>query len=170
MKMKMEVNENISADSTLTRQVSSQDSLNSAITEANAMSASDTLTIQINVNPLTLTGSSTAINTAGVLTIEPSDNEPVTINGAGWWNAIVVLSCQQLNLNSLIIQSTSCRGASGCLGAGGGLLIANVSEAIGYSPKWTDTPPNVILSNVSFLHCSAIGGRCVEHWSRWWWR
>ncbi len=158
----MKVSEKKSTDGTSTIQVNSLSSFNNTITNnANAMGASDNLTIQITVSTLTLDGNLTPINTAGMLTIEAADDSnPVTIDGQGWWHGLVVLSCQQLNLNSLIFKSTSCRGAPGCLGAGGGLLIANVSSANGangYSPN-CDSAPNVILSDVSFLNCSAIGG------------
>ncbi|MGB3827140.1 MAG: hypothetical protein WA962_00020 [Ornithinimicrobium sp.] len=116
---------------------------------------------------LMLTGDIPTINTAAAqLTIQSQDpNSPVIIDGKGEYRGFVVLS-GMVQLNNLNIANAVAKGATGCLGAGGGLFVANVLPARTgkpptnpYSPRRNQSPNAIVyLKNVTFTGCAAYGG------------
>ncbi|MEY4546104.1 MAG: hypothetical protein RL685_2299 [Pseudomonadota bacterium] len=130
------------------------------ITQINAVNASSgTVAVAID-STLTLQGQLPAINTAGTFEIG-AESGSATLDGAGTYSGFVILS-GTVSLSNLTIQNMKAQGANGCLGAGAGLLVANVSSANTppngnpYQPR--GSVPNVTLSGVTFSNCQAIGG------------
>ena len=141
----------------LTLTVSSTDELNSAIIKANStQSSSDQSSIEINSN-ITLSADILPINTKGTLYIESSMNTAAKIDGANKYKGFTVLN-GIVSLTSLNIQNMVSQGLPGCMGAGGGLFVANTT---GY-PSATQYAPNVTLTKVNFTGCSAYGGNNVD--------
>lgn len=149
-----------------TNAVTTVDELNTKIAIANALSSGESLTIQI--QGLTLNGDITPINTAGSVTIEAATDDPVTLNGLYTppppappvqYRGFMVLS-GNVTLSNLNLTNMVAQGSNGCLGAGGGLFVANLPACSPYGIKGSAS--SVTLSNVSFSNCSALGGSVTD--------
>jgi hypothetical protein len=143
---------------TQTQDASCLSQLNTVIeSQANTLQAGQSLTISLQPldSTLTLTGNITPINTSGSVTIQPSGTDTVTLDGSGSYPGFVVMSGTVI-LNDLNIQNMKSTGAPGSMGAGGGLLIANLTDSSGYTVA--GCPSFVTLSNVNFSNCIAQGG------------
>lgn len=147
------------------------EALNELITKlVNPMSADETLTISINAGQLLLTADITPIVTKGTLTIGPDDGVPtVTVDGNNQYRGFVVTS-GTVTLKNMVIKNMFSEAASGCMAAGAGLFVANVSTANAKPPAYTysdetpiDKSASVHLINVSFEHCQVQGGSVTNY-------
>ncbi|KAF0810917.1 hypothetical protein A167_00404 [Alcanivorax sp. S71-1-4] len=140
--------------------VSSSQELNEQITSnANALGAGDSLTIQIQ-GDLTLQEDIAPIDTAGSVTIVAATGTVTVDGGQPSARGFVILS-GAVTLSNLTLSNMVSQGSAGGLGAGGGLFIANLPSGTPYNPK--GQTPNVTLSNVSFSNCAARGGSVTSN-------
>ncbi len=137
-----------------TQYVSDSAALNELITTVvNKFEASsDSLTIVV-LGSLPLTGNIAPINTPGSVIIQATSGSSVSIDGASKYQGFVIMSgtvtISNLNINNMVSQ-----GLQGCLGAGAGVFVGNLSQ----KEYKTSAAANVTLFNVSFSNCSAQGG------------
>lgn len=159
-----------------TEYVGGSGKLNEVINVANdTLDQDQQLTIYLQ-HDITLAEDIDAINTAGVILITPAPGlTSVTIDGAGKYRGFIVLS-GDVRLSGLRIHQARASGPDGCLGAGGGLFVANVTDARGQLPKKQESDPDqvgnpyfpkggkgsVSLTGVTFTNCSAVGGKAME--------
>ncbi len=143
-------------DASGTTSVSSVQELNNAIFQLNSSTfQSDTATILIVPSSISLNAPIMPINSAlKLITIMPSTASPATLDGGNQYSGFVVLS-GNVQLTSLTLQNMYDCGGTGCMGAGAGLFVANLSNT---SYTQSGGTPNVTLTNVSFLDNTAQGG------------
>lgn len=134
--------------------VSDTSQLIDAIQTANG---SNNASITINLNAgfgLTQDLPAIALGAGTNLTIQNNTaGSTVTLDGGGKFRGLTVLN-GSVSITNVVFNDMTSSGATSCMGAGGGLFVANTTNI----PGATTYAPVVTLSGVSFTGCSATGG------------
>ncbi len=127
--------------------------LANALNTVNSATSAPEVIIEIDDN-ITLSGQLPAINpSVKNIRITIKSNSGATIDGGGQYCGFIILN-GSVTLQNLVIKNMASKGATSCLGAGGGLFVVNTSS---YS-KAEQYTPVVRLWNVDFQKCLAVGG------------